>query len=106
MLVFEEKGTEKPLGAEKRSNKFNPHMTPNLGIICPEITLTFTLTLLLEIGNKCLNLMGHFVLGVYLVVCLVTWPLRESEPNHMPYPWFDDRLSEDGIVKQSAQFFE
>ena len=24
----------------------------------------------------------------------------------MPYPWFDDRLSEDGIVKQSAEFFE
>ena len=37
MLVFEEKGKtgvpgEKPLGAEKRTNKLNPHMTPSLGI--------------------------------------------------------------------------
>jgi len=36
MLVFEERGNRstrrKPLGAEKRTNKLNPHMTPNLGI--------------------------------------------------------------------------
>ena len=36
MLVFEERGNQstrrKPLGAEKRTNKLNPHMTPDLGI--------------------------------------------------------------------------
>ena len=36
MLVFEERGNlsalSKPLGAEKRTNKLNPHMTPDLGI--------------------------------------------------------------------------
>ena len=35
-MVFEERGNRstqrKPLGAEKRSNKLNPHMTPDLGI--------------------------------------------------------------------------
>ena len=30
MQVFKERG--KPLGAEKRTNKLNPHMTPSLGI--------------------------------------------------------------------------
>ena len=30
MLVFEERG--KPLRAEKRTNKLNPHMMPSLGI--------------------------------------------------------------------------
>ena len=34
MLVFEERGNRitrrKPLGAEKRTNKLNPHMTPSL----------------------------------------------------------------------------
>jgi len=36
MLVFEERGNRstrrKPLGAEQRTNKLNPHMTPDLGI--------------------------------------------------------------------------
>jgi len=36
MLVFEERGKwstrGKPLSAEKRTNKLNPHMTPDLGI--------------------------------------------------------------------------
>ena len=36
MVVFEERGNRstwrKPLGAEKRTNKLNPHMTPDLGI--------------------------------------------------------------------------
>jgi len=36
MAVFEERENRstrrKPLGAEKRTNKFNPHMTPDLGI--------------------------------------------------------------------------
>ena len=36
MLVFEERGNRstrrKPLGAEKRTNKLNPHLTPDLGI--------------------------------------------------------------------------
>ena len=36
MLVFEERGNQstrrKPLCAEKRTNKLNPHMTPSLGI--------------------------------------------------------------------------
>ena len=36
MLVFEERGNRsirrKPLGAEKRTNKLNPHMTPSPGI--------------------------------------------------------------------------
>ena len=36
MLVFEEKGNQstrrKPLGAEKRTNKLKPHMTPELEI--------------------------------------------------------------------------
>ena len=35
-LVFEERGNRstrrKPLGAEQRTNKLNPHMTPDLGI--------------------------------------------------------------------------
>ena len=36
MVVFEERGTRstrrKPLGAEKRTNKLNPHIAPDLGI--------------------------------------------------------------------------
>jgi len=36
MLVFEERGNwstrRKPLGAEKRTNKLNPHLMPDLGI--------------------------------------------------------------------------
>jgi len=36
MLVFEERGNwstrRKPLGAEQRTNKLNPHMTPDLEI--------------------------------------------------------------------------
>jgi len=36
MLAFEERGNRitrrKPLGAEQRTNKLNPHMTPDLGI--------------------------------------------------------------------------
>ena len=36
MVVFEERGNRstrrKPLGAEKRTNKLKPHMTPDLGI--------------------------------------------------------------------------
>jgi len=36
MLVFEGKGNwstqRKPLGAEKRTNKLDPHMTPDLGL--------------------------------------------------------------------------
>jgi len=36
MVVFEERGNRstwrKPLGAEKRNNKLNPHLTPDLGI--------------------------------------------------------------------------
>ena len=36
MLVFEERGNRstrrKPLGAEKRTNKLSPHLTPDLGI--------------------------------------------------------------------------
>ena len=36
MLVFEERGNQsarrKPLSAEQRTNKLNPHMTPDLGI--------------------------------------------------------------------------
>ena len=36
MLVFEERGNRsnggKALGAEQRTNKLNPHMTPDLGI--------------------------------------------------------------------------
>ena len=36
MLVFEERGNwstrRKPLGAEKRTNKLNPHLTLDLGI--------------------------------------------------------------------------
>ena len=36
MLVFEERGNRstrrKPLGAEQRTNKLNPNMTPDLGI--------------------------------------------------------------------------
>ena len=30
----------------------------------------------------------------------------EREPDHMPYPWFGDRLSEDEMKKKSAEFFE
>ena len=36
MVVFEERGNRstwrKPLGAEKKTNKLNPHLTPDLGI--------------------------------------------------------------------------
>ena len=36
VVFFEERGNQstrrKPLGAEKRTNKLNPHMTPDLGI--------------------------------------------------------------------------
>ena len=36
MVVFEERGNRstwrKALGAEKRTNKLNPHVTPDLGI--------------------------------------------------------------------------
>ena len=36
MLVFEERGNRgtrrKPLGAEQRTNKLSPHLTPDLGI--------------------------------------------------------------------------
>ena len=36
MVVFKERGNlgtwRKPLGAEKRTNKLNPHITPDLGI--------------------------------------------------------------------------
>ena len=36
MVVFEERGNRstrrQPLSAEKRTNKLNPHMTPDLGI--------------------------------------------------------------------------
>ncbi|XP_068698558.1 iodotyrosine deiodinase-like isoform X2 [Montipora foliosa] len=30
----------------------------------------------------------------------------EREPDHMPYPWFGDRLSEKEMKKKSAEFFE
>ena len=30
----------------------------------------------------------------------------ESEAGHIPYPWFNDRLSEDEMKKKSAEFFE
>ena len=30
----------------------------------------------------------------------------EGEVAHIPYPWFDDRLTEEGMKKKSAEFFE
>ena len=49
--------------------KCPPNAAPQVrtnSCICPKtrITLTFTLTLLLEIDSKGLDLKGHFVLGV------------------------------------------
>lgn len=33
-------------------------------------------------------------------------PSGEAEADHIPYPWFDDRLSEDEMRKASAEFYE
>ena len=33
-------------------------------------------------------------------------PSEEEEADHIPYPWFDDRLSEDEMRKASAEFYE
>lgn len=33
-------------------------------------------------------------------------PTGESDPAHIPYPWFDDRLLEDEMKKTSAEFYE
>ena len=33
-------------------------------------------------------------------------PAGEGDPVHIPYPWFDDRLSEDEMKKTSAEFYE
>lgn len=30
----------------------------------------------------------------------------EGDVAHIPYPWFDDRLSEDEMKKRSAEFYE
>ena len=31
---------------------------------------------------------------------------REGEAVHIPYPWFDDRLTEEEMKKKSAEFYE
>ena len=33
-------------------------------------------------------------------------PTGEGDAPHIPYPWFDDRLTEEEMIQRSAEFFE